>query len=216
MNKIIIFDMDGTLINSSKDITSSINYVRKSKSMPPLAESFVSAAINSKRSELSKILYETEEYCTIDRENFEKHYFHECIKTSHLYNGIKESLELLKTDGFNMSVATNAPTKYALRMLGHLKIDHFFDNIIGACKVKDPKPHPEMINFILNNYDYNYEQSCKAIMIGDSHVDIVAGKQARIRTIFVEWGFGNSNATEDLLINSPHELKNIVTFYQDC
>lgn len=213
MKNILIFDMDGTLINSSKDITSSINYVRDQKGMSSLPETDIAKAINADRKKLPYILYGTETYTSIDRERFEKHYNTECTKTSHVYEGIIPALHQFADQGYHMSVATNAPTFFAEKMLKHTNIIHFFDHIIGACKVETPKPAPDMIHLILDAYDVKKPIDCKATIIGDNNVDIDAGINAGIHTVFANWGFGDSNRQEDLSLASPSDLYQVNSFY---
>lgn len=154
--KVVIFDMDGTLLDSKKDITSSVNYVRKmNHNLPEITEEYVVEAINMEVRNLSELFYETPIYRDIDRELFESHYDSECIKSVYLYDGVKELLlELVQRD-IKISVATNAPTQFALRMLEHLEVKSLFDIIIGADMVTNSKPSPEMLEYILKYYKFD-------------------------------------------------------------
>ena len=118
---------------------------------------------------LPKLFYETEVYEDSARVIFEEHYFKQCIKNPYLYDGVEETLEKLLACGIKLSVATNAPTKFAKRMLTHLKISDKFDVIIGAGKLTAPKPEPQMINEILDYYNFD-KQKHKAWMVGDNSI----------------------------------------------
>ncbi|MFA6196598.1 MAG: HAD family hydrolase [Sulfurimonas sp.] len=207
--KVIIFDMDGTLLDSKKDITISINYVReKNYNLPPLSESFVVESINMEVRNLPKLFYETENYHDSDRELFEVHYEKQCIQNPYLYEGILETLQNLLACGIKLSVATNAPTKFAQMMLGHLKIDVMFDVIIGADKVKCSKPDPEMLNEILDYYGFD-KSTHKAWMVGDNSKDMISARSAGIDSIFATWGF-SPNGMHETLIHMPKEILDIV------
>ncbi|MCX6051178.1 MAG: HAD family hydrolase [Campylobacterales bacterium] len=207
--KIIIFDMDGTLLDSKQDITISINHVReKNYNLPPLSESFVVESINMQVRNLPKLFYETEHYHDSDRELFEAHYEKQCIQNPYLYDGILETLQKLLACGIKLSVATNAPTKFAQMMLGHLKIDAMFDVIIGADKVKCSKPDPEMLNEILNYYGFD-KSTHKAWMVGDNSKDMISAQSAGIDSIFATWGF-SPNGAHETLIHMPKEILDIV------
>ena len=209
MQKIVIFDMNGTLIDSKKDITISVNYVReKHHNLPPLSEAFIVEAINKHQRNLAKLFYNTEQYEERDRELFEKHYKEQCIKHPYLYEGIEEILYRLKEHGVKMSVATNAPTLFARTMLKHLKVADLFDEIVGADRVKASKPNPDMIELILSFYNYDKE-SDRAWMVGDNSKDMESGENAGIETIFVTWGF-SSNGNYQHVIKEPKEILNIV------
>jgi len=209
MQKIVIFDMDGTLIDSKKDITISINYVRqKHYSLAPLSEEFVVEAINMEVRNLPKMFYDTDNYEEKDRELFEVHYEKQCVQNVYLYEGIKEMLMALKTAGVKLSVATNAPTMFAKEMLTHLQVDELFDVIIGADEVTLSKPNPQMLHKILEYYAYN-AKSDKAWMIGDNSKDIQSATNAKIDSFFALWGFSSHLEMEGAL-KTPKEVLNKV------
>ena len=207
--KIVIFDMDGTLLDSKKDITISINYIRDlHHKLPPLSEDFIVEAINMDVRNLPKLFYNTETYEERDRKVFEVHYSSQCIKNPYLYDGIRETLDKLVESGVKISVATNAPTQFALKMLTHLGVADMFDIIIGADKVSVSKPDPEMLNIILNHYGFN-ETKGEAWMVGDNSKDMQSADNANIGSIFATWGF-SPDGTHHTLINQPQEVLDIV------
>jgi phosphoglycolate phosphatase len=209
MKKIVIFDMDGTLIDSKKDITISINYVRKKNhNLPPLSEEFIVESINKEVRNLPKLFYNTQTYEARDRALFEKHYKEQCIENPYLYDGVLELLETLKKNGVFLSVATNAPTLFAKTMLSHLNVASMFDVIIGADEVEHSKPDPEMINRILSYYNYNAQED-RAWMIGDNSKDMLSAKNAGIEAIFAIWGF-SAHGEYPVVVKRPEEVLDIV------
>jgi len=194
MQKIVIFDMDGTLIDSKKDITISVNHVRHvNHNLLPLSEDFIVHAINMHQRNLPKLFYETEVYEERDRV---------------LYDGVKELLFTLKENGIKMSVATNAPTLFAQMMLEHLQVAELFDLIVGADKVKASKPNPDMLHYILDFYAFEREKD-KAWMIGDNSKDIESAQNAKIDALFAAWGF-SASGTHDIVVKHPKEIISIV------
>jgi phosphoglycolate phosphatase len=209
MQKIVIFDMDGTLIDSKKDITISVNYVRKKHhNLPPLSEDFIVEAINMHERNLPYLFYETQTYEKKDRELFEKHYKEQCIAHPYLYEGIKEVLYLLRQKSVRMSVATNAPTLFAKTMLEHLDVAGLFDMIVGADKVQASKPNPDMIHMILDFYAYDKKQD-SAWMVGDNSKDIESAKRAGIDAIFAAWGF-SASGEHNVVAKEPKEILDII------
>jgi len=209
MQKIVIFDMDGTLIDSKKDITISVNHVRELHyDLEPLSETFIVEAINKEVRNLPELFYQTQEYMKKDMLAFEAHYAEQCVKNPYLYEGIQEILDALKSAGAKLSVATNAPTKFAKRMLASLDVQHYFDIIIGADEVSHSKPSPEMIHKILEHYAYDKTKD-KAIMIGDNSKDILSAQNAEIDSLFATWGFSPQTDFENK-IDKPDEILSIV------
>lgn len=207
--KVVIFDMDGTLIDSKKDITVSINYVREiNYSLAPLSEEFVVEAINMHDRNLAKLFYETDIYLRRDKDLFEKHYHSQCIQNVYLYEGVFDMLEGLRKADVKLSVATNAPTKFAKRMLEHLKVSLFFDLIIGADMVSESKPSPMMLNKILEHYGFD-ANAHKGWMVGDNSKDVLSAKSAGIEPIFVTWGFAKEG-DENIVVKTPSEVLDIV------
>ncbi|MDD3476539.1 MAG: HAD family hydrolase [Sulfurimonas sp.] len=207
--KVVIFDMDGTLLDSKKDITSSINYVRKmNHNLSEVSEEYVVKAINMEVRTLSKLFYDTPLYEDRDRELFESHYENECTKNVYLYDGVEDMLEELVSKDIKISVATNAPTQFALRMLEHLRVKKLFDVIIGADMVKNSKPSPEMLEYILKYYRFD-KNSHKAWMVGDNTKDILSAHAAGIEPIFVTWGF-TAISTQSVVAKEPKEVLEIV------
>ncbi len=209
MMKVVIFDMDGTLIDSKKDITISINYVRKlNYNLPPLEESFIVEAINKEVRNLAQLFYGTQTYRESDKVVFEQHYEKQCIQNPYLYEGVLETLHALLEEGVKLSVATNAPTKFAQRMLRSLDVGHLFDVIIGADEVSASKPNPEMLNKILNFYNYSHDKH-RAWMVGDNTKDILSAHNAGIEALFATWGFSPEPLYEQVVFK-PQEILDIV------
>lgn len=207
--KVVIFDMDGTLVDSKKDITISINYVRNlNHNLPPLSEDFIVETINMEVRNLPKMFYETEEYEDADRAIFEKHYKKQCTQNPYLYDGIYEMLQTLKKEDIKLSVATNAPTIFAKTMLSHLNVAELFDVIIGADKVKVSKPNPQMIYNILDFYHFSKAED-EAWMIGDNSKDMQSALNAGIDSMFAAWGF-SSHGEYKTVIKEPKEILSIV------
>lgn len=209
MQRIVIFDMDGTLIDSATDITLSINYVRKHYyGLSDLSEQFVVDAINATQRNLTFLFYETHSYDEQAKALFEEHYHTQCTQNVRVYSGIAETLVNLHSQGCILGVATNAPSRFAKRMLSHLNLSEYFTHIIGADNVEFPKPHPQMIEIHLENHGFIPTRD-RAWMIGDNKKDMEAARNAKITGIFAAWGF-SEHGNGDYCVTDPSELTAII------
>lgn len=205
--KLVVFDMDGTLIDSQHDITVSINHVRDVHyGLSPLTCKYVVEAINRDQRNLAKLFYETEVYEESARDIFEEHYHHQCVQNPILYDGIAETLQALRDSGFKMSVATNAPSTFASRMIEHLGVREYFDHIVGADLVKEPKPSPEMLHMIFEQYGFD-SSIHEGWMIGDNSKDMNVAKNAGVKSIFAAWGFATEGEGDYFASHPRHILE---------
>lgn len=210
-HRIVIFDMDGTLVDSAMDITITINYIRKTKGMEPVEASSIVKAINSEGSNLPEMFYGTKTYEKADKDLFESHYWEQCIQNIRIYPDIEETLEKLRSREIRLSVATNAATIFAKKMLKKTGLTNYFDFIMGSCDVKNSKPHPEIIHKIMRRYQFDTKTHALPAIIGDSHKDIKAAKEAKIHGIHARWGFENDEIQG---VPSAHSPKEILTLLE--
>jgi len=198
--ELIIFDMDGTLIDSGDVITNTINFVRGHLGLVGIEKHIMLEQLNNPDINSSEYFYGTKEFTPQQTDLFTEYYNENCIKEIKLYDGIEELLNSLQKD-FRLTIATNASRDFAIRMIEHLNIDKYFDIVIGASFVEKPKPHPDMVLKTLNDLQIHHH---KSILIGDSLKDIRAAKAANVDSFLVEWGF--STYENHTTIRSSNEL----------
>jgi phosphoglycolate phosphatase len=201
--KLIIFDMDGTLVNSSLTIANAINYVRKNLGFEPMEQESILKMVNDHTLNPAKTFYHAKAFDADHERWFSEYYTKNHEKELVLYVGIKELLSTLKDEGFTLAVATNAYRGSTIESLTHLRIFNYFHAIACYDDVSNGKPHPDMLYKLLDELKY---PSDKAVFIGDGPRDEMASKKADIPYIMVDWGFTeHTNA-----VRSVDELKNIL------
>ncbi|NPA73865.1 MAG: HAD-IIIA family hydrolase [Epsilonproteobacteria bacterium] len=207
--RVVIFDMDGTLIDSSVAITESINFVRLELGLSPFSVQTVTKLINMPDQDLPKLFYEDVKPYSECRKIFEKHYYQNCIDKSVIYSGVKEMLKDLDDSGFELFVATNAYEMFAKRMLKRFDIEKYFKIVLGSDSIGVRKPDPKVIRYILEKFDAKEDE---AVLIGDSLKDEEAAKNAGIEYIFVDWGFGEcERPSHTLSLDRLNTLKEILS-----
>ncbi|MBD3841295.1 MAG: HAD hydrolase-like protein, partial [Campylobacterales bacterium] len=146
MNKkqLIIFDMDGTLIDSGNVITNTINFVRTNLGLQIMPKEDLLQNLNNPDINSAKYFYGTNEFTQDQTNLFTQYYDKHCISDITLYDGVIDMLDQLSLY-FTLTVATNASKDFATKMINHLNIDSYFNLVVGATCVKNPKPHPDML-----------------------------------------------------------------------
>ncbi len=179
----LLFDLDGTLIDSLADIGASVNHVRGRFGLPPLDPPEIGAAIGDGVATLLQrtVPVEGPEPARLYREHHVEH----CLDRTVLYPRVAESLERL-AKRVPLAVVTNKPTDIAVRVLRGLGVASHFRACIGGDGPAGRKPAPGPVLRALESV------ACPAwfaLMVGDSPGDMVSGRAAGTGTCAVSWGF---------------------------
>ncbi len=185
MIKNLIFDMDGTLVDSSAIIANSINHVRSKLGLPPMPREMILEVINDTSIHRPKFFYGTKEYRPEHIQWFREYYASNHKNQTRLYEGVKELLQKLRPH-HTLALATNAYRQSADLIIKHLGIEDYFDTIVCGDEVPRPKPAPDMINKIIDAQKANTKNT---LLIGDGKTDEEAAKNAGIGFIKVNWGW---------------------------
>lgn len=184
--KLIIFDMDGTLVNSSITIANAINYVRKKISLPPMSQQKILSLVNDHTINPARQFYESDTFMPQYEKWFTEYYSRHHQNELELYEGIKELLETLKKRAYLLAIATNAYRASTIETLTHLEIDKYFNAIACYDDVAKGKPHPDMLYKLLDDLGQSHTNS---LFVGDGPRDEMAAKAAKIEYKMVDWGF---------------------------
>ena len=186
MKKVVIFDMDGTLVDSSTTIVNAINHVRSKLNLEPLETDLILEKVNDPELDPAQYFYEVPAFTPEHEEWFSSYYTENHERELHLYTDVLELLEHLKAKGFKMAIATNAYRGSTIESLSHLKILDYFDSLACYDDVGRGKPAPDMLE---KNLEELKATAKEAVFIGDSERDMLASKSANIDYIMINWGF---------------------------
>ena len=186
-----IFDLDGTLVDSSKVLANAINYVREYLNLPPLPKKEIIEQINNPKCHYANYFYNLDNIEPIHEELFKDYYSKNHDKELEVFSGIEKMLNNLKSKNIKLALATNAYRDSTIDVLNHLNMNKYFDTIVTFNDVKNPKPAPDMLYKATKDLN-----SKKAIFIGDSQRDLLASKSANIEFILVDFINNKSNVAE--------------------
>ncbi|WP_218597850.1 HAD family hydrolase [Polaribacter sp. NJDZ03] len=187
--KAVIFDLDGTLVNSIKDIADAMNIVLKKREYPTYNyetyKTFVGSGVKSlviKALPDAKPKTEEVEECLIDMMQV---YSEVCTNKTKPYEGILELLEALKTKNIKVSVLSNKEDTLTKKISAFLLPD-YLSPVLGLKVEVDKKPNPKVALEICEEIQVKPEET---IFVGDTDVDILVAKNANMLPVGVSWGF---------------------------
>lgn len=214
--KLLIFDLDGTLIDSRQDLANSVNAALRFLRRDELPLDVIASMVGDGAPVLiHRALGDNADPIEVRRglEFFLDYYREHKLDYTHLYNGIPEALDALQ--GANgtrqtMSVLTNKPVIPSRAIVDALGIAARFASVYGGNSFETKKPDPLGLATILSETGFRPEQ---AIMIGDSHVDVETGRNAGTWTCGVTYGFSPQSLGDvppDIVFDSPQELATLL------
>jgi phosphoglycolate phosphatase len=187
---LLIFDLDGTLVDSKRDLIDSVNAARGYMGLGPLDGELVAKYVG--RGSLALIQSALGNSAAADdiaraHEFFIRHYGEHMLDKTVLYDGVREGLDALKERGHTLAVLTNKPVRFSERMMQQLGLGGHFVRIYGGNSFEPrKKPDPVGIHALLSETGLRPERT---IMVGDSSVDVRTARHAGVRACGVTWGF---------------------------
>jgi len=222
---LLVFDWDGTLVDSIKRIVTSLQFASKQTLAVTVSESQAKDVIGLGLSEaIAKLHPELDEQLHFDELNkvadvYRQHYLYENTVAAPLFAGVNELLDSLRDDGYTLAISTGKSRIGLEQSINQHQLADYFATTRCAGENKS-KPHPEMLHEILNELNFSAAQS---LMIGDSTHDLKMAKNANMQCIGVTHGVHDAatlekhkplacltNITElsDYLNHNKHKAKN--------
>ena len=204
--KAVLFDFDGTLADSYAAITASVNHVRATHQLPPLAEAEVRRHVGRGPAYLLGHTVPGADVA-VDWPRYRAHHPSVLESGTHLLPGATEAVTALKALGLILGVCSNKPRAFTRQLLVYLKLAGQFDLVLGPEDVAQPKPAPDMLLAALSRLGQSAEQ---VLYIGDMTVDIETARAAGINVWVVPTGSDERGRLEaarpDRLLHDLREL----------
>jgi len=210
---LLIFDLDGTLIDSKLDLVHSVNATRALMDLPPISDDLVASYVgNGAPVLIRRVLGPSASEADVQQalEYFLKYYREHMLDNTRLYSGVKDALDRLLEAGERMAVLTNKPVRFSRSLVDGLGLAQYFFQIYGGNSFEQKKPHPIGIETLLEETGLERDRT---IMVGDSGVDIRTARNANVKACGVTYGFQPEGFLEDppdLLVDNMGQLADYV------
>jgi 2-phosphoglycolate phosphatase len=196
---LVIFDLDGTLLDAYQAIYRSVNFTLGILGYPAQKEQIIRRAVGwGDRNLLMAFIKEKD----IDRALavYRRHHAKSLLSGTRLFPGVRGLLSALRKKGCMLAVASNRPTRFSLILLRHCGLRKFFDMVLCGDKVKRGKPDPEILRSIMKKLDIS---SGRTIYVGDMVIDIQAARRAGCSSVAVVTG---SSTRAELAKEKPEAI----------
>jgi len=205
--QLVMFDLDGTLADTGHDLADSVNFTRREFGLPPLLDHDVYANVGRGVEHLLKhsLPEQGPEKFSQVMQVFLTYYEAHLLDRTVLYPDVRDILRYFDTQ--RRAVVSNKMQRLTLAVVQGLGVAAEFDAILGGDSVAEKKPHPAMLQRVLEQFQI---PSDDALIVGDGDTDIEAGKRAGVITCGVTYGLGSQDAVRaarpDFTIDSLAEL----------
>jgi len=193
----VLFDLDGTLVDSYSALTEAVNHARRNHGMGELTSSHIRELVGEGVERLLQRAFERAELSPSIVKAFESRYDEICCEESRVLAEVETTLEQLSELGVAMAVCTNKPTVFSKKILDFLGLSRFFHAIVGPDLAGARKPEARHLAFALDSTGLPREA---ALFVGDMPIDVHAARNSGIDVAVVATG---SSTREQLAASDP-------------
>ena len=215
MKSLVIFDLDGTLLNTIDDLANATNHALKTLGFPPHGLWVYPNMVGNGVSKLIERALPAEARSEINistaLEHFKEYYNEHCCDATKPYPGIQELLEDLSARGISLAVTSNKYQEAVTKIIAHYFPDANFKAILGNTEGMPRKPDPSIVFKALTMCP---TPKAEVLYVGDSGVDMETARRACVESVGVTWGFRPihelKEAYADHIISTPAQIKDLL------
>ena len=212
----VLFDLDGTLLDSAPDLVAALNHVRESETLPPLGVAEMSSYVSHGAVGLLNAGLPAADNATFEsrRARFLDHYAENLYRESSLYEGVSELIDFLNISGIPWGIVTNKTEALTLPILEAAHLKTTISCVVCGDTLRRSKPDPAPVSLACSILNVPPENT---LVVGDDSRDLAAGKAAGTQTAAVHYGYGSSELDEQLVAGSfqIHHPSDLITLVKD-
>lgn len=210
--KLVIFDLDGTLLDTIDDLKEAVNHAMGLRGFPTFTRDEIMAMVgHGARNLMRQVLpdgHKDDDMVDAAYNDFKAYYTDHIDMHTRPFPGIQDLMATLHHEGVMLAVASNKFQEGTEHLIKEFFPDIHFVAILGNRPGFPYKPSPEIVEEVLNKSDVKREE---AVMVGDSDTDMETAANGGIKSIVVSWGYRNMNGVPGLKVaNSAEELQKMI------
>ena len=193
----VLFDLDGTLVDSYAALAESVNYARREHGLPDLEGGRIRGFVGDGLEKLLERAFHPDDVPRSAQQAFEQRYDEICCEESRILDDVAATLAELHHLGVVMAVCTNKPTAFSRKILEFLDLAHYFRAIVGPDLAGARKPDPRHLAVTMQSVTCRPEE---ALFVGDMPIDVRAARNTGLEVAVVATG---SSTREELIAAEP-------------
>ena len=214
MNKyeVVIFDLDGTILDTLPDLSTAVNYALSRRGLPPHSLEEYKMMVGEGVRNLCRLALDSEDEQVLNEslQDFKAYYVAHILDKTRPYEGMPELMASLGEQGIAVAVVSNKFQEGARKLIRHFYPDIPEERVLGEIEGRPRKPDPAMIEAVMSSFP----EGTRCCVVGDAWTDIEAGKAYGCDTIGVSWGYRYTEALykagADVVVDTVDELKSLL------
>ena len=214
MNKyeVVIFDLDGTILDTLPDLSTAVNYALSRRGLPPHSLEEYKMMVGEGVRNLCRLALDSEDEQVLNEslQDFKAYYVAHILEMTRPYEGMPELMAALGERGIAVAVVSNKFQEGARKLIRHFYPDIPEERVLGEIEGRPRKPDPAMIEAVMSSFP----KGTRCWGVGDAWTDIEAGKAYGCDTIGVSWGYRYTEALykagADVVVDTVDELKSLL------
>jgi len=214
MNKyeVVIFDLDGTILDTLPDLSTAVNYALSRRGLPPHSLEEYKMMVGEGVRNLCRLALDSEDEQVLNEslQDFKAYYVAHILDKTRPYEGMPELMASLGERGIAVAVVSNKFQEGARKLIRHFYPDIPEERVLGEIEGRPRKPDPAMIEAVMSSFP----EGTRCCVVGDAWTDIEAGKAYGCDTIGVSWGYRYTEALykvgADVVVDTVDELKSLL------